>query len=237
MNGAMPVDLILFGMVAAFLVLRLISVLGRRTGHERPPQPYQPPGMPPAPRPGEAPRAEEARSLPAPVPAPPPDAFAATAARGLPDANSLAGQGLARIREADPSFDPQRFLQNAQAAFGMIIAGFARGDRDALRALLSPDVFAGFEAAITEREKAGETARTELITVREATITSAQLRDRVAAVTIKLISDQVSWVRDAKGEIVSGSEAVTEVADQWTFARDLNSSDPTWLLVGTESGD
>ena len=41
-SGGFPIDLILFGMIAAFLVLRLKSILGKRTGYERPPQPIQP---------------------------------------------------------------------------------------------------------------------------------------------------------------------------------------------------
>ena len=37
-SGGFPIDLILFGMIAAFLVLRLRSILGKRTGFERPPE-------------------------------------------------------------------------------------------------------------------------------------------------------------------------------------------------------
>ena len=41
-SSGFPIDLVLFAMIAGFLVLRLRSILGRRTGFERPPQPYQP---------------------------------------------------------------------------------------------------------------------------------------------------------------------------------------------------
>jgi len=237
MSGGIPIDLILFGMVAAFLVLRLRSVLGRRTGHERPPRPYQPPGQPtPQHAPGEPPPEPEAAALP-PPPALPREAYAAAAARGVPDPASPAGQGLARLRAIDPAFDPQRFLENAQAAFGLVIAAFARGDRRSLRGLLSPEVFIDFERAIADREQAGETLHTELVAVREAGIVEAELRGSIAAVTVRFITDQVNMTRDAKGEIVAGSEAITEVADIWTFSRDLQSADPTWLLVATRSGE
>ena len=45
-SGGFPVDLILFGMIAAFLVLRLRSILGRRTGFERQTRPIPAAGRP-----------------------------------------------------------------------------------------------------------------------------------------------------------------------------------------------
>jgi hypothetical protein len=39
MGGGFPIDLLLFGMIAAFLVIRLRGILGRKTGYERPTRP------------------------------------------------------------------------------------------------------------------------------------------------------------------------------------------------------
>ena len=118
-----PVDLILFGMIAAFLVLRLRSILGRRTGFERPPQPQpQQPGPAPA---AQGPVIEGSAEPVAPA-----------ANRVVPDPNSALGQTLARIHATDASFDPARFLDGAEKAFGIIVAAFAKGDRSALQALL-----------------------------------------------------------------------------------------------------
>jgi hypothetical protein len=90
MSTGLPIDLILFAMVAAFLVLRLRSVLGRRTGFERP-QGETPPGVA---QPVPAREAEQ------------PPAQAGLPARALPDPRSPAGQALVNIRGMDPSFDP-----------------------------------------------------------------------------------------------------------------------------------
>ncbi|MCU0984026.1 MAG: Tim44/TimA family putative adaptor protein [Acetobacteraceae bacterium] len=224
MSGGFPVDLILFAMVAAFLVLRLRGILGRRTGYERPPAPLDQPG------PGEAPRtidttAEEmadARALPGP-------------ARTLPSPASPAGQALARIRQVDPSFDAAGFLDGAEGAFRMIVTSFAAGDRETLKGLLSPDVFGDFAAAITAREQAGETQRTEVAAFRETTIVEADLRGTFATIGVRFVTDQVNITTGQGGILVAGSEAVTETIDIWSFARDLNAADPTWLLVGTRS--
>ncbi len=225
MSGGFPIDLILFAMVAAFLVLRLRSVLGRRTGYERPPQTEaRPAGFDPqAPRPLEAP------------PEAPPAVGGTRARRVLPDTRTPPGQALARVIAADSSFDPQRFLDGAQAAFGMIVQAFAAGDRQTLRALLSDDTYAGFEQAIAGRETAGETQRTEIRAFHELAIEGADLRGSTADVTIRFVTDQINMTTGANGEVVSGSDAVTELTDIWTFQRDLSSGDPTWRLVGTRS--
>lgn len=219
MSGGLPIDLILFAMVAAFLVLRLRSVLGRRTGFERPPQSEAAPGIGQSPLPGP-------EALPPPQPA---------AARGLPDPRSAAGQGLARMREIDPAFDPAAFMAGAEGAFRMIVEAFAAGDRETLRNLLSDDAYAGFEGAITAREQAGETQRTEIRAIHDMAIEAAELRGSIADITVRIVSDQVNVTTARDGSISAGAEAVTEITDVWTFQRDLRSPDPTWKLVGTRS--
>lgn len=218
MTGGLPIDLILFAMVAAFLVLRLRSVLGKRTGFERP-QGETAPGL------GQAPAGREAEVM-----APPPQA---AGRRSVPDPRSPVGQALMRIRGVDPSFDPNGFLGGAEGAFRMIITAFAAGDRGTLRDLLSDEAYAGFDSAIAAREKAGETQRTELRAIHDMAIEAADLRGTIADVTVRIVSDQVNLTMAQDGSISAGAEAVTEITDLWTFQRDLATSDPTWKLVGT----
>lgn len=221
-SGGFPIDLLLFAMIAAFLVLRLRSILGRRTGFERPPaDPATPPvGM--------------ARTAQGPVP----DAQVeqAVPARPLPDPSGPAGQALARMAQVDPQFDPQGFLAGAEAAFRMIVGAFATGDRDTLRPLLSDDTYRGFEAAISAREAAGERQRTEIKALHQVAIEAAALRGTVAALTVRFVSDQVNETLDKDGRPVAGIDGVTEIQDLWTFERDLAQPDPAWRLVSAQSG-
>ncbi len=227
MSGGFPVELILVAMVALFLVLRLRSVLGRRTGFERPPQ-AEPRAN------GFDPRSP-ARQAEAPMAdALPPPAQSRTS-RVLPDPRSPAGQGLGRIVQMDRSFESNAFLDGAQAAFGMILTAFAAGDRQTLRALLSDDTYAGFEQAITAREQAGEQQRNEIRAFTEVAIEAADLRGSTADVTVRFVTDQVNMVTDRNGAPVSGSDGITELTDIWTFQRDLTAGDPTWRLVATRS--
>jgi predicted lipid-binding transport protein (Tim44 family) len=226
MSGGFPLDLILFAMVAAFLVLRLRSVLGRRTGFERPRR--------------EGPGAYDTSTRTAPPTEatpelPPAQPQAEGARRIVPDQRSPVGQALMRIRGVDPSFDPNQFLDGAEGAFRMVVDAFAGGDRQTLKMLLSEETYAGFEGEISRREAAGETQRSEVRGVQETAIEAADLRGTVADVTVRFVSDQVNLTTAKDGSIAGGADAVVELTDIWTFQRDLSSQDPTWKLVATRS--
>ena len=218
-------DLILFAMVAAFLILRLRSVLGRRTGHERRPDPLlaRPSGRETSIGNNVVPLGARGPAPPPPLPTTkPPDAVAA---------------GLERIRSADPGFDPAGFLEGARMAFDMIVAAFAAGDKAQLRPLLSDEVYKPFSDAIAEREAAGETLETRVLQLKAIDIVEAELAGRMARVTVKFVTDQVNVLRAHDGSVVDGHpEDPAEKTDFWTFARDTRSGDPNWVLVTTASG-
>jgi predicted lipid-binding transport protein (Tim44 family) len=215
-----PIDLVLFGMIAAFLVLRLRSILGKRSGFERPAPPVQQAPLRPA---GPV---IDAKAEPA----------APAAEQTVPDAASPTGLALARMQQIDRSFDPARFLAGAEQAFRMIVAAFAAGDRSALRPLLGDDTYAAFEQAISVREKAGEKQISVIKAMHQLSIDSAELKGRNGLVTARIVSDQISYTQDANGRPLTGTDAVTEITDLWTFERDLGQPDPTWRLVAARSG-
>ncbi len=229
---------IIFLALAVFIFLRLRSVLGQRTGRERPPyDPYsardavRSPAtdkvvtLPPRP-------SEPAPSRPVEVTPPAVDRW-----KGVAETGSAIAAGLDAIAAADPSFDAKHFITGARAAYEMIVTAFAEGDRRQLRNLLSREVFDGFDTAITEREGRGETAETRFVSIDGSTITAAELRARTAQITIRFVSKLVSATRDRSGNVIDGNaEKVTDVTDVWTFARDVSSRDPNWKVVATEAG-
>jgi predicted lipid-binding transport protein (Tim44 family) len=224
MDGGFPIDLVLFGMVAVFLVLRLMSILGKRTGYERPAEPVAPSNVVPmARRGGEAPVIDAAAEQ-APV-----------AGRPLPDPMTPLGIALAAMARVDRAFSPQRFLDGAEAAFGIIVTAFARGERTTLHPLLSADTYRAFEGAITAREVSGQTQRTEIREISKAAIEQAELHGTIAVITVRFVSDQVNITTGADGVPVAGTDAVTEIVDLWSFERDLAVADPAWRLVAARS--
>jgi predicted lipid-binding transport protein (Tim44 family) len=213
-------DIILFAMVAGFLVLRLRSVLGRRTGNERRRDLF--------PR-RAAPASDNRATL---VDG---DRRPARPAEDAPPAD-LVADGLNRIRRADPSFDPSHFIEGARTAFEMIVAAFAEGDKAALRPLLSDEVFKRFAIAIDERVAARETLETQIQRLDNIDIVEAGLAGPTAQVTLKLVSHQINVTRAMDGSIVDGAPGQpVERTDYWTFARDTRSTDPNWVLVTTSS--
>ena len=144
--------------------------------------------------------------------------------------------GIEAVIRQEPSFDPHDFLGGAKSAYETIVTAFARGDRKMLKGLLAKEVYDGFEQAITEREKRGEKAESNFVSIDKADIAAVDVKGKTAQVTIAFVSQLISVTRDAQGAVVDGSaEAVSEVNDIWTFSRQLGSRDPNWLLVATES--
>jgi len=221
--------------VAVVIFWKLRSVLGQRTGRERPPyDPYSAPD--PVPNsasdkivslPQRA--SEAARPVESPELA---DRYAGFAAPG-----SAVARGLDAIAAADKSFDVKQFVAGARAAYEMIVTAYAVGDRRSLKNLLAREVYDGFEAVIREREARGETVETRFISIDTAEITNAELRGKMAQLTLRFVSQLVSATRNRNGNVIDGSaDAVTNVTDVWTFAREVTSRDPNWNLVATEGG-
>jgi predicted lipid-binding transport protein (Tim44 family) len=239
-------DIILIGLVAVFLILRLRSVLGKRTGNERPParDPFTPPAPPTAtPRVGDrgdAP-ASQGNDNVVPLPtanAPAPRQSSATSGPGGIRATVMptASAGVAAIRAADPGFEPIGFTGGARAAFTTIVEAFAKGDTAALRPLLDGPTFSSFESAIRGRVERKEKGETTLIGFEASDVAAAELQGANASVTVRFVSEQINVLRNADGQIIDGNpNEVQKVIDLWTFCRDTKSSDPNWLLIKTES--
>ncbi len=238
-------DIILLAAVAVFLVLRLRSTLGKRTGFDEKPDhdPFQD-------------RAENDNVVNLPNredrhsddsqfldsnDKPNKEIRTGSLHGGkvaldvLPSDSALA-EGLSAIQMSDRSFDPAEFVQGAGAAFEMIIGSFADGDTKTLRNLLDDEVYHDFKSAIDEREALKQTHETVMVGINDVDIIEAEMSGRHAVVTVKFVSEQVNVTRDADGNTVSGdSNHVAKVTDIWTFTRDTRSKDPNWLLVETRS--
>jgi predicted lipid-binding transport protein (Tim44 family) len=233
---------IIFLALAVFIFLRLRSVLGQRTGRERPPfDPYNSAREPVRPAASDKVvalpnRSSESVPKPKDVPSEPPTVVGERW-KGIAKAGTTVATGLDALVAADPEFDAKHFLTGARAAYEMIVTAFAEGERRTLNNLLAREVYEGFESAMTERERRGNKVETRFVSIDSADITAVELRNRSAQVTVRFVSKLVSVTRDKDGNVVDGNpDALTDVTDVWTFARDLSSRDPNWKLVATEAG-
>lgn len=188
------IEIAVLAFVAAFVLFRLYATLGRRTGAERPeprPQPAQ----------GALPQEERRPATPAAMTAGP------------------AGEGVMAVVRADPHFDLDHFLIGARGAYELIVNAYAKGDRDALRPVLTPRVFESYASALTAREQKGEPGP-ELVRLRSAELVDAAVEGSFARVTVKF-----------EAELAEGAHGVRDAREKWTFERDVRSQDPNWLLA------
>jgi len=224
---------ILLLVVVAIIFYRLRSVLGRRTGNEKP-RPYANTGAPAA-----TTRDGNVITLPKTEvrvpPAMPPVQGVEERLGGLPkDFHAL--EPLRTIAAADPKFEAATFLNGAKVAYETIVTAYAHGERAVLRNLLSPEVYDSFNAVINQREDRGETTEFSFVGIAEANIADAHLDGSLAHVTVRFVSELVTAVRDRSGTVVEGdTKAVRQVTDIWTFCRDVRSPNPNWQLVATDS--
>ena len=227
-----PLNLLILA-VAVVILLRLRSVLGTRTGHERPYDPY-------ATEASEKARRADGKVIPLPGSKPAEEIYASDRAtepvwQGVAEEGSTLAKGLEKIARADKSFEVKDFLEGAKMAYEMIVTAFAQGDRKTLKPLLSKDVYEGFAEAIAEREKAGETIETQIVGIDKADIVGATLQGRRASITVKFQSQMITVKRNSDGGVIDGDErTVQPITDVWTFDRDVTSRDPNWRLVATE---
>jgi predicted lipid-binding transport protein (Tim44 family) len=238
--GSFDIITLIFLALAVFVIFKLRSVLGERTGAEPPPPPFEglrrdaPQPVPPA-------RDEKVVSLPPRETtveedeAPPVSAFRW---EGFATEGSALAAGFDAIAALDSSFHPRTFATGAKAAYEMIVTAFNNGDRKALKGLLSREIFDVFAQDITDREARGETVQSSFVSLDKADITAASVKARTAQVTVRFVSQMITATKDKSGSVIDGSlDKIAIVTDTWSFARDTSSRDPNWRLVSTGDGE
>jgi predicted lipid-binding transport protein (Tim44 family) len=224
-----PADIILYALIAAGLVFWLKSLLGTKHGEERERQ------NPFTAAPVETAKRDQAAVIDA-------EEIIETGFNMLPRGasieNKTAELALEDLAKRDKNFDLAQFITNAQDAFALIVESFAKGDREMLKDLLSDKVYASFDAALTDRDSKGETVETEVHAIRKADVTEVRIEGNTASVTIRFTVDETCVIRNKDGIVLGGDpDRITEMKDVWTFARDIKSKDPRWLVTETRDGD
>ncbi|MBX7528497.1 Tim44/TimA family putative adaptor protein [Qipengyuania vesicularis] len=219
----MITEIVILAAIAAFLGLRLYSVLGERSEHEEEPARHR----------FDAPDNQVTSAADrqvAPVREP-------VRLRNVDNVSSANESAIRAIASADPRFDLLAFLEGAKAAYGMILEAFWQGDKETLRDLTDDDVYAGFSAAIDAREEAGQTLDNRLIRIEDATVHAAELDKKTARISVLFVSDIASVTRDKDGNVIAGSlDDAVESRDIWTFMRNVDAMDPNWVLDETDQG-
>jgi predicted lipid-binding transport protein (Tim44 family) len=197
-------QIVIFAVIAAVLLFQLYNVLGKKVGRQP-------------------------EDNPAPVAVA--QAQGATDAQRGPVLDPAVTAAIAGLKAREPNFDPHRFLDGARQAYETIVTAYARGDREALRPLLTDKVLASFEAGITAREARGDTEAVELVHPPRADLEQATVEGDRAQARVRFLAEVRSTVTPATGEAASEERRTAEV---WTFERRLGAADPNWSLARVE---
>jgi len=247
MDGKIDLVTLISLIVALVVILKLRSVLGRKTGDEetrveryrsersrqagaRSPQSDNVVTLPRAERDEMAGPGQSQAAV----------AEAEAKIRTFAGKDAAVERGLLDILRLDSAFDPEQFLRGARQAYEMIVVAFAEGNRKLLRDLLSREVYEGFLSAIDDRDRRGEQLDQSFVGIQKADIVGAELKDGMASVTVKFVSQLISATRDRAGTVISGdAQRITDVTDVWTFSRDVSTAktraNPNWRLVETQA--
>ena len=114
-------DILIFAAIAGFIIYRLRSVLGKRTGFQKNISETKP---------QETKKQEDVQKIPS-----------------LMDNETK----LEAVYKKVNNFNHREFLDGAKKAFEIIISSFNNGDKKTLKNLVSKDVYSAFEKAIDEK--------------------------------------------------------------------------------------
>jgi predicted lipid-binding transport protein (Tim44 family) len=242
-DGFHFLDILFFALIALFIILRLRSVLGRRTGNERKhPNTFARSSGRAEERPGNVvhmpgrtsrqPEEDEIFEHEEPSRAEPEAEPAPSAPRMSQDVRA----GLTQIKVADPAFDARDFAHGARQAYGMITEAYASGDTATLRPLLGDDIYDRFAAEIRARLAAEKKMDVRINEIDTPELITAEMQGRTAVITVRVRSEQVRALRDSSGAVIEGdAEKPAQLTEVWTFSRNTRSRDPNWFLIETRS--
>lgn len=211
-------DIIIFAMLAGYLVFQLRRALGRRSDNQESkskPSPEQ--------------RAKHSEA----------DNVVAIKPNKNKDENEEQDEtlgGLTELREKDSSFSDTDFINGSKEAFSWIVEAFSKGETSKLEPLLSEPLFNGFKQAIEQREADQLSLETNIVSMKSAQIHNVTVNQDQVNITVEYVTDQIKSTRNAKDEIVDGDpDTIDTVTDLWTFSRNIKSKNPNWTLVKTET--
>ncbi len=212
------IDILIFAAIALFLIFRLRSILGSRDGFEQK-------------RPEQSAFDGTAQTDNDNVPK------KIVPLRTKKTASKVAnGQGLEAVRQADPLFKDDEFMQGAASAFSMILQAFADGDLSTLRRLLAFELYEEFAHSIHTRNKEGDLLTITVHAINDVQLSDGSVKDSIASVTVTFVSEQSRRVKNNAGDIVEDeTEERAVITDIWIFERDTQLEDPNWKLVETQN--
>lgn len=146
---------------------------------------------------------------------------------------------LAALQSIDPDFNIDEFLEGVRNAFGMILEAVNKGDKKTLQMLMAPRLYKQFDSMIDNREIKKQALENNLIRIKSTDIQDIEIKEsKLVFITVKVVSEQILVIRDAKGNVLEGDpDQIETLTDVITFSRDATSDDPNWIMIKSTTTD
>ena len=143
---------------------------------------------------------------------------------------------IEKILKVDPQFQVDEFLLGSKTFFKMVLESFANGNVDNIEPYLKTSVLKSFKIAINERIKEKETEIIELNSIKKNEIRSVSLTKTSIKISVFFETLQVRALMNKDSKVIDGDkDNEILVKDEWVFERKTNSDNPNWVLVETKS--
>ena len=130
----------------------------------------------------------------------------------------------------------KEFIKGAKIAYENIVTSFSSGNLKSVKELLDKKVYNQFDEAIKSRNANGQISETTFIGINSAEIKNHENKKDFLEVTVNFVSEIISCVKDKNNNILSGDpKKIKKVFDTWKFSKQINSTNPNWLLIDTEN--
>ena len=212
MQSGLPyLDILIFGVIAVFLIFRLKNILGTKTGYDS----------------SNIEKENQQKKFSNIIPL-------------KSDKNDVkynqTNKDLNKIKQIDPTFDVVDFLSGSRTFFKMVLESFTNGDLNTVKSFIKPSVLESFKNAIEERNKDKETLIIDLKAIEKNEILSYKITKTTIKINVIFESKQIIALTDKNDELIDGNmEKEIVVKDEWVFERKINYKSPNWTLVETKS--
>ena len=205
-NGFPYLDILIFGVIAIFLIFRLKNILGTKTD-------FEDNGL------------KEKKQ---------PKQYSNIVSLKTNKNNS--NEEIDKIIKVDSNFDMVNFLDGSKTFFEMVLKSFVSGNLDDVKDFIKPSVLKSFKGAIDDRNKENETLIIDLISVEKNKIVSSVITKSSIKINVVFETLQITALMDKNEKIIDGdTDKEILVKDEWIFEKKIKDQNPNWTLIETKS--
>ena len=145
-----------------------------------------------------------------------------------------ASKGNDKISSIDPTFDEKEFLKGAQNFFEMVIDCFVKGNLKDIIDFIDVKLVKNFQSVIDDRLAENESLKIDIIKMNSIQIKDVTKLKSFIRISVLFESEQVKVLKDKEGNIIDGDQKKSIIVkDLWTFEREIQTNNLNWKLVET----